>query len=146
MQEHESLPRNISPREHISAITDMDSFTAGSRVVGFGLSRRQVDSSIELLNPGARARLLLAIFSIRNVNALVLDEPTNHLDEEAVMELTATLNTYEGTVVIVSHDRHFLQSLQLTKIFSMSPSGVEELQSVDSFVEVKSALNKFNSR
>ena len=101
MQEHESLPRNISPREHISAITDMDSFTAGSRVVGFGLSRRQVDSSIELLNH----RLLLAIFSIRNVNALVLDEPTNHLDEEAVMELTATL--IEGTVVIVSHDRHF---------------------------------------
>lgn len=55
------------------------------------------------LNPGARARMLLALFALRRVNVLILDEPTNHLDEEAIEEVGATLNAYAGTILVVSH-------------------------------------------
>ena len=64
--------------------------------------------------------MLLAIFAMRKVNALVLDEPSNHLDEEAVAEVVATLNKYQGTVIVVSHDRGFLHAINLTHVMSLS--------------------------
>ena len=61
---------------------------------------------------------------MRQVNALVLDEPTNHLDEEAVEEVIATLNKYEGTVVVVSHDRNFLNTIKLTHTLLLCSGGL----------------------
>eukprot|EP01128_Nolandella_sp_AFSM9_P012059 TRINITY_DN8924_c0_g1_i1.p1 TRINITY_DN8924_c0_g1~~TRINITY_DN8924_c0_g1_i1.p1 ORF type:complete len:584 (-),score=123.35 TRINITY_DN8924_c0_g1_i1:170-1921(-) len=136
MQEHESLPRHLTPRAHIVSISsDLSPLAAATRIISYGLTLHQVDSPIAELNPGARARLLLATFSIRQVNVLVLDEPTNHLDEEAVREVVASLNTYEGTVIVVSHDREFLEALSLTRTYRLSASGLEEVESVSSFVE-----------
>mgnify|MGYP005866053465 CR=1 FL=1 len=115
MQEHESLPRDISPRDHVAAVVpSLQRFEGGNRLIRYGLSRFQVDQPIGELNPGARARLLLALFAMRSVNTLILDESTNHLDEEAIMEVIATIERYKGTVIIVSHDRHFLSSIELT--------------------------------
>lgn len=141
MQEHQSLPRKITPRAYLATLTGEDMFVAGSRVIGFGLTYHQVDMPIEDLNPGARARLLLASFSMRRVNMLVLDEPTNHLDEEAVSELTATLNEYEGIVLVVSHDRCFLESLRLSYTLVLSPQGLSRIDSIDLFVnEIEEAV------
>ncbi|KAL6041674.1 putative ATP-dependent transporter ycf16 [Balamuthia mandrillaris] len=134
MQEHQSLPRDKTPRQYLAALTGLQPFTAGSRVIRYGLTLHQVDSPISELNPGARARLLLATFAWRKVNALILDEPTNHLDEEAVHEVVASLNSFAGTIVAVSHDRHFLDSLRLTRTLSLSSSGLEEIDSVAHFV------------
>ena len=135
MQEHESLPRDSSPRDHIEALTGLKRFDAGSRTIKYGLTRHQVDQPIRELNPGARARLLLATFSIRNVNVLILDEPSNHLDMEATTELTASLNSYEGTILVVSHDRRFLEGLKLSFTLSFSPQGLRYLESVSEYVE-----------
>ncbi|KAJ8599835.1 hypothetical protein CTAYLR_005601 [Chrysophaeum taylorii] len=135
-QEHETLPRNETPREHLSAKTGMSLFDARARLIRYGLTRQQVDRPIGQLNPGARARALLASFAIRKVNALVLDEPSNHLDDEAVAEVIATLNEYEGTVIVVSHSRDFLESLQLTRILRLGSDGLTEIESVDAFVRV----------
>eukprot|EP00050_Salpingoeca_kvevrii_P011988 m.19601 g.19601 ORF g.19601 m.19601 type:complete len:580 (+) comp3754_c0_seq1:3-1742(+) len=135
-QEHESLPRDKTPREFIMDLTDVASLNACSCLIHFGLNRRQVDCPIGELNPGARARVLLASFSIRRVNTLVLDEPTNHLDEEAVLEVTATINDYSGTVIIVSHSRPFLTAVRLTRVLRLASDGLTELDSLESFVTI----------
>eukprot|EP01006_Ploeotia_vitrea_P017779 TRINITY_DN49013_c0_g2_i1.p1 TRINITY_DN49013_c0_g2~~TRINITY_DN49013_c0_g2_i1.p1 ORF type:complete len:359 (-),score=160.81 TRINITY_DN49013_c0_g2_i1:910-1908(-) len=145
MQEHDSLPRDKTPREHVAACCDLDSFKGGNRIINFGLTRHQVDAPIGELNPGARARLLLALFSMRQVNALVLDEPTNHLDEEAVAEVVATVNSYQGTVLVVSHDRQFLSAIQLTSTFCLEPDGLRRVKSVDAVVdEFDDRIRKLN--
>ena len=67
------------------------------------------------LSPGERTRAGLAVLSALNVNLVVLDEPTNHLDLEAVEQLEAALDGYEGTLVVVSHDRAFVDGLEPTR-------------------------------
>ena len=150
MQEHESLPRDRTPREYFSQLTGLTLMQTASRLIRYGLTLQQVDCLISELNPGARARALLAEFSIRNVNALILDEPTNHVSEEALKEVVATLNVFEGTVIVVSHNREFLSALQLTRILQLSTDGITEIESIDLFVEeiedsVKSIVNTWLS-
>lgn len=133
-QEHETLPRLETPREYMAKTGSLHPFDAGAGLFSYGLTRAQIDTPISKLNPGARARLLLASFSMRKVNALILDEPTNHLDEEAITEIVATLNSYKGTVVVVSHSRQFLASLDLTRILQLTPQdGFVELDSIEEF-------------
>jgi ATPase subunit of ABC transporter with duplicated ATPase domains len=67
------------------------------------------------LSPGERTRAGLALLSAQGVNALVLDEPTNHLDLEAIEELEAALDGYEGTIVLVTHDRRLLERFEPTQ-------------------------------
>ena len=62
------------------------------------------------LSPGERTRAGLALLTARGVNCLVLDEPTNHLDVEAIEELERALAAYDGTVILVTHDRRFLEA------------------------------------
>jgi len=71
------------------------------------------------LSPGERTRAALALLSARQVNCLVLDEPTNHLDLEAIEELEAALREYDGTLVVVSHDRRFLEWLEVTRTLEL---------------------------
>jgi ATPase subunit of ABC transporter with duplicated ATPase domains len=66
------------------------------------------------LSPGERSRGTLALLAARGVNTLVLDEPTNHLDLEAVTELETALAGYDGTVILVTHDRRFLEAFAAT--------------------------------
>ena len=67
------------------------------------------------LSPGERTRAALALLSARGVNCLVLDEPTNHLDVEAIEELERALAGYQGTVLLVTHDRVFLDRFGATR-------------------------------
>jgi ATPase subunit of ABC transporter with duplicated ATPase domains len=69
------------------------------------------DSGIETLSGGERRRVALARLLLRKPDLLLLDEPTNHLDAESVAWLERHLREYEGTVVMVTHDRYFLDSL-----------------------------------
>jgi len=71
------------------------------------------------LSPGERTRAVLALLSARGVNCLVLDEPTNHLDVEAIEELERALAGYEGTVLLVTHDRVFLERFGATRTISL---------------------------
>ena len=67
------------------------------------------------LSSGERTRAVLALLSARGVNCLVLDEPTNHLDVEAIEELERALRDYDGTVLLVTHDRLFLERFGATR-------------------------------
>ena len=71
------------------------------------------------LSPGERTRAVLALLSARGVNCLVLDEPTNHLDVEAIEELERALAGYDGTVLLVTHDRVFLDRFGATRTIEL---------------------------
>jgi ATPase subunit of ABC transporter with duplicated ATPase domains len=81
----------------------------------FGLGADDVRRPCSSLSPGERTRAQLAELQALRVNLLVLDEPTNHLDLEAVEQLEAALQTFEGTVVLVSHDRRFVERFGATR-------------------------------
>jgi ATP-binding cassette subfamily F protein 3 len=77
----------------------------------FGFTQEEVFREIRSLSGGERARMALAIMTLSGANLLVLDEPTNHLDVENIEVLEDALGEYEGTVLIVSHDRAFLREV-----------------------------------
>jgi ATPase subunit of ABC transporter with duplicated ATPase domains len=97
---------------------------ARSALAKFGLGPDHVLRPAGTLSPGERARAVLAQFSARGVNCLVLDEPTNHLDLPAIEQLEAALDTYEGTLLLVTHDRRFLESVRVTRAVAIAGGSV----------------------
>jgi ATPase subunit of ABC transporter with duplicated ATPase domains len=87
---------------------------ARSLLAKFALGPEHVRRTLASLSPGERTRAELARFQAVGVNFLVLDEPTNHLDLPAVEELEAALRGYAGTLLVVSHDRRLLESVEFT--------------------------------
>jgi len=81
----------------------------------FNLGAEHVLRPCATLSPGERTRAHLAELTATGVNCLVLDEPTNHLDLEAIEELETALRAYDGTLVVVSHDRRFLEAVAPTR-------------------------------
>jgi ATPase subunit of ABC transporter with duplicated ATPase domains len=81
----------------------------------FGLGPDHIGRPASSLSPGERTRAHLAELQARGVNVLMLDEPTNHLDLEAVEQLELALADYDGTLVVVSHDRRFLERVAPTR-------------------------------
>jgi ATPase subunit of ABC transporter with duplicated ATPase domains len=81
----------------------------------FGLRSQHVLRAAATLSPGERTRAALALLQARGVNLLVLDEPTNHLDLSAIEQLESALATYEGTLLLVTHDRRMLAAVQTNR-------------------------------
>ncbi len=81
----------------------------------FGLGADQVTSRVGRLSPGERTRAGLALLQARGVNLLVLDEPTNHLDLPAIEQLEQALDSYDGALLLVSHDRRLLDAVRLDR-------------------------------
>jgi len=120
MQEHETLPRDMTVLDCTMKRTGLAAQDTFAHLVKFDLTENQIRQPINNLSPGGRARLLLAMFAENAVNALLLDEPTNHLDLEALEALEEALETYQGTVILVSHDRYFLETAKLDLVYVLS--------------------------
>jgi ATPase subunit of ABC transporter with duplicated ATPase domains len=95
-----------------SGLTEEDARTLLAK---YGLGADHVRRDAASLSPGERTRALLALLSARGVNCLILDEPTNHLDVPAIEELERALEVFDGTVVLVTHDRRFLRNFRATE-------------------------------
>jgi ATPase subunit of ABC transporter with duplicated ATPase domains len=93
----------------------------------FGLGVHQVTRSASALSPGERTRAALALLQARGVNLLVLDEPTNHLDLPAIEQLEEALESFDGTVLLVTHDRRMLDTVRLTRRWHVEDGRVEEI-------------------
>lgn len=83
----------------------------------------RVNQSVETLSGGEKARLILAKMMLQKPNVLIFDEPTNHLDMEAIEELIKALESFQGTLIFVSHNRYFVSRLA-NRVIEISYEGV----------------------
>jgi ATP-binding cassette subfamily F protein 3 len=98
-----------------------------------------VDKKIKILSGGEKSRVVLATLMSNNNNLLILDEPTNHLDLKSREVLLNALKEFEGTVMYVSHDRHFLHGLS-NRVFEVDKGGIRVFESnFQYYVEKKKA-------
>ncbi len=93
----------------------------------FGLKADHVSRPVDDLSPGERTRAGLALLQARGVNLLVLDEPTNHLDLAAIEQLEQALHSYEGTLLLVTHDRRMLTNVRTDRHWQVDAGQVTEL-------------------
>jgi ATPase subunit of ABC transporter with duplicated ATPase domains len=91
----------------------------------FGFSGDDVEKKCRVLSGGEKARLVMAKMLYDPPNFLVLDEPTNHLDMTTKEMLIGALSEYEGTMLFVSHDRHFLSALS-NRVLELTPEGIHQ--------------------
>ncbi|MBA3906468.1 MAG: ABC-F family ATP-binding cassette domain-containing protein, partial [Pseudonocardiales bacterium] len=92
----------------------------------FGLVNHHATRPAESLSPGERTRAALALLQAREVNLLVLDEPTNHLDLPAIEQLEQALDSFAGTVLLVTHDRRMLDSVRTTRRWELDAGRLTE--------------------
>jgi len=90
----------------------------------FGLRAAHTDRPAGTLSPGERTRAALALLQGRGVNLLVLDEPTNHLDLPAIEQLEQALDSYPGTLLLVSHDRRLLEAVRVSRRVAVADGAV----------------------
>ena len=93
----------------------------------FGLRADHVERAVDDLSPGERTRAGLALLQACGTNVLVLDEPTNHLDLAAIEQLEQALETYDGALLLVTHDRRMLQNVRLDRSWLVDNGRVAEL-------------------
>jgi ATPase subunit of ABC transporter with duplicated ATPase domains len=115
-------------REELAHGTLLARFTAASGLndegartllAKFGLGADHVGRDAASLSPGERTRALIALLVARGVNCLILDEPTNHLDVPAIEELERAVDAFDGTVILVTHDRRFLERFRATRTLDL---------------------------
>ena len=93
----------------------------------FGLRADHVERAVDDLSPGERTRAGLALLQACGTNVLVLDEPTNHLDLAAIEQLEQALETYDGALLLVTHDRRMLQNVRLDRSWLVDNGRVTDL-------------------
>jgi ATPase subunit of ABC transporter with duplicated ATPase domains len=106
--------------------TELPVEAARSLLAKFDLGAEHLTRPEAALSPGERSRAALAVLVARGTNLLLLDEPTNHLDLDAIEELERALGGYDGTLVVVSHDRRLLANLRLDRRLEVVAGTVAE--------------------
>lgn len=107
-------------------VPEMASGEVRTLLAKFGLRADHVNRPVDELSPGERTRASLALLQARGVNVLVLDEPTNHLDLEAIEQLEQALETYEGALLLVTHDRRMLDTVRTDRRWQVQDGWVTE--------------------
>jgi len=95
---------------------------ARSLLAKFGLESDAVARAASSLSPGERTRASLALLMASGANFLILDEPTNHLDLPAIEQLETALNAYDGTLLLVTHDRQLLDAVSIDRTIELTAS------------------------
>ncbi|MFE0700795.1 ABC-F family ATP-binding cassette domain-containing protein [Streptomyces sp. NPDC058872] len=110
-----------------AAVPDTEPADVRTLLAKFGLKALHVLRPASTLSPGERTRAALALLQGRGVNLLVLDEPTNHLDLPAIEQLESALDSYTGTLLLVTHDRRMLDAVRTTRRIEVADGKVTEL-------------------
>ncbi|MFF5970884.1 ABC-F family ATP-binding cassette domain-containing protein [Streptomyces sp. NPDC012769] len=110
-----------------AAVPETEPADVRTLLAKFGLKADHVMRPATTLSPGERTRAALALLQGRGVNLLVLDEPTNHLDLPAIEQLESALDSYDGTLLLVTHDRRMLDAVRTTRRVEVADGKVTEL-------------------
>ncbi|MEU3505005.1 ABC-F family ATP-binding cassette domain-containing protein [Streptomyces hundungensis] len=110
-----------------AAVPDTEPAEVRTLLAKFGLKAHHVLRPAGSLSPGERTRAALALLQGRGVNLLVLDEPTNHLDLPAIEQLESALDSYTGTLLLVTHDRRMLDAVHTTRRLEVAGGKVTEV-------------------
>ncbi|WP_181782792.1 ATP-binding cassette domain-containing protein, partial [Pseudonocardia pini] len=108
------------------AVPDWPESEVRTLLAKFGLTKEHVPRPAASLSPGERTRAALALLQAREVNLLVLDEPTNHLDLPAIEQLEVALDSFTGTVLLVTHDRRMLDTVRGTHHWRVAEGRLHE--------------------
>ena len=114
-------------RAFAAQVPDWSDADVRTLLAKYALGAAHVERPASSLSPGERTRAALALLQARGVNLLVLDEPTNHLDLPAIEQLEQALDSYPGTLLLVTHDRRLLDAVHLTRRFAVDDGRVTEL-------------------
>jgi len=126
-QEHETLDPSRTVLENMrSSAPDLDLVEVRKTLGSFLFSGDDVDKPVSVLSGGEKTRLALATLVVSSANVLLLDEPTNNLDPASRAEILGALSTYEGAVVLVTHDEGAVDALNPERLILL-PDGVEDL-------------------
>jgi ATPase subunit of ABC transporter with duplicated ATPase domains len=109
-----------------AAVPDLAGSDVRTLLAKFGLTADHVARPAASLSPGERTRAALALLQAREVNLLVLDEPTNHLDLPAIEQLEQALDSFPGTVLLVTHDRRMLEAVRTTRRWTLEDGRLRE--------------------
>jgi ATP-binding cassette subfamily F protein 3 len=136
------LDEDLTVFETIDRVAEGDVRTQIRSILGaFMFNRDDSDKKVKVLSGGERTRLAMIKLLLEPVNLLILDEPTNHLDLKTKEVLKNALLDYDGTVILVSHDRDFLDGL-VTKVYEFSDKKVREhIGGIKEFLAKKRALS-----
>ena len=124
-QEHETLDFNQTVIDAVRLAGNMSEGRAVSLLTRYLFTYQQATQRIESLSGGERSRLQLALLVLSGANFLLLDEPTNNLDIASAEVLENALNDFNGTVLVISHDRYFLDRT-VSRIFALENSSITE--------------------
>lgn len=140
-QEQEDLDLNKCIFDEISdTYPQLTNLEIRNALASFVFTGDDVFKTISSLSGGEKGRVALAKIMLGNANFLILDEPTNHLDLNSKEILEKALNSYEGTVLYISHDRYFINSTA-TRLLEMTPDGVVNyLGNYDFYMENKAVI------
>jgi ATPase subunit of ABC transporter with duplicated ATPase domains len=119
-------PQSLA-RAFADALPDWPDADVRTLLAKFGLGSEHVHRAADSLSPGERTRAALALLQAREVNLLVLDEPTNHLDLPAIEQLEEALDSFGGTVLLVTHDRRMLADVKATRRWHVEDGQLREL-------------------
>ena len=130
------LDQNLTVFQTVDEVAEGDIRTQIKNMLGrFMFSGDDIDKKVSLLSGGEKTRLAMVKLLLEPVNLLILDEPTNHLDLKSKDVLKEALLAFDGTLILVSHDRDFLQGLS-QKVFEFKNQRViEHFETIDDFLE-----------
>jgi ATPase subunit of ABC transporter with duplicated ATPase domains len=132
-QETEELPLERRVVDLFRSRTEMREDEARTYLHKFLFSGDQALKQIRSLSYGQRAKLALAMLVLSGANFLILDEPTSHMDMPALEAIERALADYRGPMMVVSHDRYFLERIGVNRVAVLEDGGLREVDSVDAY-------------
>lgn len=144
----ELMNPNKTVFETIDDLATGDMRTKTRDILGsFLFSGEDIDKKVSVLSGGERARLAIACMLLEPINLLVMDEPTHHLDMYSKDVLKKSLNNYNGTLIIISHDRYFLEGLTGKTYEFRNKKVIEHLGGIEEFIRKRKLerLNELNT-
>ncbi len=144
-QEHDTLDFNQSAIDAVRLAGNMSEGRAVSLLTRYLFTYQQATQKIGSLSGGERSRLQLALVVLSGANFLLLDEPTNNLDIASAEVLENALNDFNGTVLVISHDRYFLDRT-VSRIFALEDGSITGYIGGYSDYAAKAGVNEFGAK